>query len=76
VLDELERAGPEGEAALGIEIAARTIRRLRNISSGVHVMAIGWEHRIPELLQAAGVTASEHAAGGAAPTELISVSEP
>ena len=75
VLEELERAGPEGEAALGIEIAARTIRRLRNISSGVHVMAIGWEHRIPELLQAAGVTASEHAASGAVPTELISVAE-
>jgi 5,10-methylenetetrahydrofolate reductase len=75
VLEELERAGPEGEAALGIEIAARTIRRLRNICSGVHVMAIGWEHRIPELLRAAGVTASEHAAGGAAPTELISVAE-
>src|SRR5258705_114450 len=58
VLEELERAGPEGEAALGIEIAARTIRRLRNICSGVHVMAIGWEHRIPELLHAAGVSAN------------------
>jgi 5,10-methylenetetrahydrofolate reductase len=57
LLEELERAGPEGEAAKGIDIAARTIRRLRNICRGVHIMAIGWEHRIPEILRAAGVSA-------------------
>jgi methylenetetrahydrofolate reductase (NADPH) len=57
LLEELERAGPEGEAAKGVEIAARTIRRLRNICGGVHVMAIGWEDRIPEILRAAGVSA-------------------
>jgi methylenetetrahydrofolate reductase (NADPH) len=56
LLEELERAGPEGEAAKGVEIAARTIRRLRNICGGVHVMAIGWEDRIPEILRAAGVS--------------------
>ena len=61
LLGELERAGPEGEATKGIEIAARTIRRLRNICSGVHVMAIGWEHRIPEILLAAGVSANSRA---------------
>ena len=58
LLEELERAGPEGEAAKGIEIAARTIRRLQNICRGVHVMAIGWEHRIPEILRAAGMSAN------------------
>jgi methylenetetrahydrofolate reductase (NADPH) len=55
VLEELERAGPEGEAAKGVEIAAATIRRLRNICQGVHVMGIGWEFRIPEILRAAGI---------------------
>jgi methylenetetrahydrofolate reductase (NADPH) len=58
LLDELERAGPAGEAAKGVDIAARTIRRLRGICSGVHVMAIGWENRIPEILRDAGVSAS------------------
>jgi methylenetetrahydrofolate reductase (NADPH) len=56
ILEELERAGPEGEAAKGVEIAARTIRQLRNICNGVHVMAIGWEDRIPEILDAAGMS--------------------
>jgi 5,10-methylenetetrahydrofolate reductase len=58
LLEELERAGPEGEPAKGIDIAARTIRRLRNICRGVHVMAIGWEQRIPEILRTAGVSAN------------------
>jgi methylenetetrahydrofolate reductase (NADPH) len=63
ILDELERAGPEGEAAKGVEIAARTIRQLRNICNGVHIMAIGWENRIPEILRAAGVSAMQPGAG-------------
>jgi 5,10-methylenetetrahydrofolate reductase len=53
-LEELQRAGPQGEAAKGIEIAAKAIRRLRNICAGVHIMAIGWEMKIPEILHAAG----------------------
>jgi methylenetetrahydrofolate reductase (NADPH) len=55
LLEEMERAGPEGEAAKGIEIAARIVRDLRNLCKGVHIMAIGWEQRIPEILSAAGL---------------------
>lgn len=57
ILEELQSAGAQGEAAKGIEIAARTVRRLRDICVGAHVMAIGWETRIPEILFAAGVAA-------------------
>lgn len=57
ILEELQSAGAQGEAAKGIEIAARTVRRLRDICAGAHVMAIGWETRIPEILFAAGVAA-------------------
>ncbi len=55
LLEELQRAGAEGEAAVGIDIAARTIRRLRDFCGGVHLMAIGGEDRIPEILRAAGI---------------------
>ncbi len=54
ILEELQSAGAQGEAAKGIEIAARTVRRLRDICAGAHVMAIGWEMKIPEILHAAG----------------------
>ena len=30
--------------------------QVRDMCDGVHVMAIGWESRIPEILRAAGVT--------------------
>jgi methylenetetrahydrofolate reductase (NADPH) len=53
-LEELESAGPDGEATKGIEIAAKAIRRLRDICAGVHIMAIGSEMKIPEILHAAG----------------------
>jgi len=56
LIEELQGAGPQGEAAKGVEIAAATIRQLRNICRGVHVMGIGWELRIPEILQAAGMS--------------------
>ncbi len=59
LLEELERAGPQGETAKGVEIAADTIRRLRDICHGVHVMGIGWELRIPEILRAAGLSEND-----------------
>jgi 5,10-methylenetetrahydrofolate reductase len=55
LIDELEAAGPEGEAAAGVAITARIIREIRKLAAGVHIMAIGWEARIPEILAASGV---------------------
>lgn len=55
LLAELEAAGPEREAAVGIDIAARIVRAVRDLCSGVHIMAIGAEGRIPEILSASGV---------------------
>jgi len=57
ILDEMEGAGPDGEAAKGVEIAARTVRELRGICNGVHLMAIGGEDRLPEILRTAGISA-------------------
>ncbi len=55
LIDEMEAAGPDGEAAKGVEIAARIIREIRKLCAGVHIMAIGWEAKIPEILQASGL---------------------
>ena len=42
--------------ATAIEIAATTIRALTEVSSGVHVMAIGWEDHVPAIMEAAGIS--------------------
>ena len=40
--------------AKGAEIAARIIREVRPMANGVHIMAIGWEDLIPEIMVRAG----------------------
>ena len=39
----------------GIEIAARLIREVKGFARGVHIMAIGWERYIPQVLDEAGL---------------------
>jgi 5,10-methylenetetrahydrofolate reductase len=52
-IEEIQAAGDnENEiAAISIDIAARTVRALRSVARGVHIMAIGWEDRIPAILE-------------------------
>jgi len=45
----------EDKTRMGIEIAADLIKQLKDICQGVHVMAIGWEKKVPEVLEAAGL---------------------
>jgi len=57
LIDELEGA-PKGEALnKGIEIAGRMIARLKkeSVCDGVHIMAIGKEEVVPDILAAAGL---------------------
>jgi methylenetetrahydrofolate reductase (NADPH) len=57
LIDELA-AAPKGEAlARGIEIAGRMIADLKkdSICDGVHIMAIGREEVVPDILAAAGL---------------------
>ena len=59
LIDELASA-PKGEALnKGIEIAGRMIATLKqdSICDGVHIMAIGKEEVVPDILTAAGLTA-------------------
>ena len=42
-------------AATSSEVSASIISEIRPMCSGVHVMAIGWEDKVPGILEAAGV---------------------
>jgi methylenetetrahydrofolate reductase (NADPH) len=50
-------AAAEDPAREGIEICVEQIKRLRDIEgiAGIHLMAIAWEHRVPEIIAAAGL---------------------
>ena len=45
----------EDKAQMGMEIAADLIKELKDMCQGVHLMAIGWEKKVPAILDAAGL---------------------
>ena len=50
---ELERAENPAETSIGI--TAAIVRSVAPMCQGVHIMAIGWERRIPQVMDAAGM---------------------
>jgi len=53
LIEEMNRA--ENRAQKSVEIAARLIKEMKPLCQGVHIMAIGWEKRVPEVLDATGI---------------------
>lgn len=45
----------EDKTKTGIEIAATLIKQLKGLCNGVHIMAIGWEKKVPAIVDAAGL---------------------
>ena len=58
MIDELAADKEKTKAGItGTEICARIIKECRPYCQGVHIMAMGWESKVPALLQQAGITA-------------------
>ena len=57
LIDELAQAPKGTGVTKGIEIAARMIRQIREekVCDGVHIMFIGREERVPEILETSGL---------------------
>ena len=54
--DAMEEAAKSGVAReRGIELAARVVKEMQGICQGVHIMAIGWEAGVPDILRSAGI---------------------
>lgn len=51
IIENLDKAEDRGLAS--VEIAAKVIHDIKDICRGVHIMAIGWEKRIPDVIQRA-----------------------
>ncbi len=50
-----QMAKTEDKVRSGIEIAANIIKELKGMCQGVHIMPIGWEKKVPAILDAAGL---------------------
>ncbi len=55
LINELKAAGKEKALSTGLDIAARTIKAVRDLCDGVHIMAIGMEDKVPEIMKRAGL---------------------
>ena len=56
MIDELKADKEKTKAGItGVEIAARIIRECKPYCQGVHIMALGWESKVPEVLRLAGL---------------------
>jgi len=53
LIEEMENAPNRAEKS--VEIAARLINEMKDMCQGVHIMAIGWEKKVPAVLAAAGL---------------------
>ena len=53
LIDEMEKSS--NAKAQSVEVTGRIVKELRSLCRGVHVMAIGWESLIPEILKTAGL---------------------
>jgi 5,10-methylenetetrahydrofolate reductase len=56
MLEAMEAAAREGRTReRGIELAAKVIHDMKGVAQGVHIMAIGGEAEVPEILRQSGV---------------------
>ena len=56
MIDELAADKEKAKAGItGVEIAARIIKACKPYCQGVHIMALGWESKVPGLLELAGI---------------------
>jgi methylenetetrahydrofolate reductase (NADPH) len=57
LIERLQGVPKENQAEEGIKICVESIQRLRAIEGvhGVHVMAIEWEQKVPEIVKGAGL---------------------
>ena len=56
MIDELAADKEKAKAGItGVELAAKVIQECRPYCQGLHIMALGWEAKVPELLKQAGL---------------------
>jgi len=53
MIDRISKA--EDKAKTGVEMCAELIKQLKGMCQGVHIMAIGWEKKVPDIIAAAGM---------------------
>jgi len=54
LIEQITKA--KDKTAAGIEICGNLIKELKGMCQGVHIMAIGWEKKVPDIMAVAGLS--------------------
>jgi methylenetetrahydrofolate reductase (NADPH) len=55
LIQQMAAAAKEDREKAGLEMAANLIKKMKPMCQGVHIMAIGWEKKVPQIMQLAGL---------------------
>lgn len=56
IIEELKKDKEKTKAGItGVEICARIIKECKDYCQGVHIMALGWESKVPDILDLVGL---------------------
>jgi methylenetetrahydrofolate reductase (NADPH) len=50
LIEELAAAPKGGEAAVSVKIAGRLVREMKGMCQGAHLMTLGWDRYVPDIL--------------------------
>jgi methylenetetrahydrofolate reductase (NADPH) len=55
LIEEMAATSKEDRKKKSVEISARLIRKIRPLCRGVHIMPLGWDELVPEIIREAGL---------------------
>jgi methylenetetrahydrofolate reductase (NADPH) len=55
LIDVMAKAAKEDREKVGIQMAADLIKKMKPMCQGVHIMAVAWEKKVPEIMALAGL---------------------
>ena len=56
IISEMEQTQKEDRKKKAIEITARIIRQVKPLCRGVHIMPLGWDELVPDIIREAGLS--------------------
>jgi len=56
LIEEIGSVDKPNRPARAVEIGARLIRQMKGMCQGIHIMTLGWEQYVPQLLEEAGLS--------------------
>ncbi|MBS3763305.1 MAG: methylenetetrahydrofolate reductase, partial [Planctomycetes bacterium] len=55
LIERMKKDDDKSNSEKAVDIAVETIKGLKDICDGVHIMPLGWDHLVPEIIERSGL---------------------